>query len=92
MNYLHGDYGYQKGLLKKKKKKERKHQLVIWFRQMRLGNAFMLVSENDVPHLSKDASVLGESQLPVCSPLCFLLSAVPFLPPFLSPLTGQGTG
>ena len=73
--------------------KKKTKQLVILLRQMHVGDAFMLISENDVPQLSKDALVVGESQLPVCFLPRFLLSVFPFcLPSFPHSVTGQGMG
>lgn len=83
MNYLHGDYESQKGLLKKKKTNQQTNrQLVIWFRQMQVRNVFVLISGNEVPQLSKDALVVGESLFSSPVPV-FCLSFLPlFLPPF----------
>jgi len=49
----------------------------------------MLTSENQVPQLSKDALVVGGSQLPVCFTLHFLLPSFPSSP---HSATGQGIG
>lgn len=63
MNYLHGDYQQQKGLLKKTPTTQQAADNLVYVNACE--NVFVLVSGNDVPQLSKDELVEGESQIPV---------------------------
>lgn len=83
MNYLHGDYEQQKGLLKKTPTTQQAADNLVYVNARE--NVFVLVSGNDVPQLSKDELVEGESQIPVWFPLF-----CPFSFPHV--VTGQGIG